>query len=163
MKSYKNLTSENSSESIKGGGPNRNLNIMLESKVKSFLKNPKVSKDDKMFLLTEMKDMGVDVKRFSKKGDAESKLSEQAVDKDKLIAELRADLQKAQDRLEYIENKYERQLQGLKSGLVSKLQQDLKMELDGIESIAKRLKPEDSVSLSMSVSNMNQILNMLKK
>lgn len=88
--------------------------------------------------------------------------SSKETDKYRIIADLQAKLKRAEDRLEYETNKYEKQLQGLKTDLISKFQKDMQMELDGMTAIANRLKSEDSVSLSMYIANIKQLLQTYK-
>ncbi len=108
-----------------------------------------------------------EVKRLTEQGKEKdntiSQLTEQGKEKDNTITNLQAEIKETNNLLEYELNKCQKQLQGLKTGLISKLHRDMQMELDGITLIANRLKPEDSVSLSMYITNITQLLTILKK
>ena len=72
------------------------------------------------------------------------------------VEQLQNQLKKAKDRLEYEVNKYERQIEGLRSGYIAKLNKDLKLELENLDILSTKL---NSVSLNATISNMKQILN----
>lgn len=72
---------------------------------------------------------------------------------------LKEELAKTKNRLEFEIEKYEKQIRGLKSGIYSKMKENLQIELNGIENIAKRLPDEFSQKLSLWVDNLYQILN----
>jgi hypothetical protein len=78
---------------------------------------------------------------------------------DATIVSLKEEFDKAADRLEYEVNKYEKQLSGLKSGLISKIKSDLRLELEGIGNLAGRLPRKEGDDLRLWVENIEQVLN----
>ncbi len=72
---------------------------------------------------------------------------------------LEKQVQDLENLLEFERNKYAKQLQGLKSGLIAKFRKDMQMELDGITAIANRLPADEAESLRRWISNLNQLVN----
>jgi len=73
----------------------------------------------------------------------EAKVSEQ----DDIIANLKSELARANNLLEYEVNKYEKQIQGLRTGLVSNIQRHTKIVLEDIAVIASRIKQKEGEEL----------------
>jgi len=92
-----------------------------------------------------------------------TQLTKQGKEKDNTIANMQTELIQTKNYLEYEENKCIKQLQGLKTGLIERLQKDIQMELDGINAIARRLPHDESVKLSRYITNITELLNTLRR
>jgi hypothetical protein len=75
------------------------------------------------------------------------------------IEDLQKEIQKLEDRNEYDVNLYQRQSQGLRSGMLKALNRMLLLELDNLQAISKKLPPDQSDSLTMIISNIKKILS----
>ena len=64
-----------------------------------------------------------------------------------------------ENRLEYITNMYEKQIQGLKTGLITGLQNMMEMELQGLTAFANTLPPERAEVLRMYIVNIQQVMH----
>jgi hypothetical protein len=95
------------------------------------------------------------------KDDKIDQLTQDMIEKDNEISNLQAMLNQKSDRLEYEVNLYKKQLEGLKAGITSKINRHLRLEIDNITAIATKLEPSFNESLSVSIANINQILNAL--
>lgn len=74
------------------------------------------------------------------------------------IEEYEIALQKANDRNEYNENLYKQQYLSLKRGLVSKLKQDLQLELDGLKDIADTLNDTQRAKIQRRIDRIYKII-----
>lgn len=63
-----------------------------------------------------------------------------------------------EDYIEYLDNKYQKQLLGLKVGIHNKLKQDLKLEIEGLSAVADRATAEIAKDIRLYIENINQIL-----
>ena len=75
------------------------------------------------------------------------------------IEELQKQIQKLEDRHEYDVNLYQKQSQGLRSGILGSVSRNLRLEMDSLEAIAKRLTPDQSKALTTSISNIKKLLS----
>lgn len=89
-------------------------------------------------------------------------LKRKIAEKDAQLKDLDNDLRQKSDLLEFETNIYENQLQDLKSGIVSRLQRDIQMELDGMTSISNKIGEESGQNLRMYITNITQLLNSLQ-
>ena len=88
------------------------------------------------------------------------KLSKIILEEDQpTIEELQKEIQKLEDRHEYDVNLYERQSQGLRSGIFITISNSLRLEIDSLEAIAKRLTPDQSKAITTSISNIKKLLS----
>jgi hypothetical protein len=90
-----------------------------------------------------------------------TQLTENVKEKDNMIASLKAEIIKKNDLLDFEVNKYERQLKGLRNGLMSKMKEDLQLEIEGITEITNRLQQQDQVTLRCYIRNITQLLDTL--
>jgi hypothetical protein len=90
------------------------------------------------------------------------KLTQSETEKSLKIAKLEQELADISQHYKYENNNLKLQLKALKSGMVSKLQKDLQMELDGITAISERVSQDEGVGLKIYVKNILQLLNLLK-
>ena len=74
--------------------------------------------------------------------------------KDKIIADLQAELKKSEDRLEFEVNKYEKQIQGLKKGIFYNIEKHTEIALDDISVIAKRISGKEGDELRGWINNL---------
>jgi hypothetical protein len=63
------------------------------------------------------------------------------------MAKLKSDLLVANNRIQYEIDKYEKQLQLLKNGIVLKIQKDTKIAIKDLEIIASRIKQKEGEDL----------------
>lgn len=90
-----------------------------------------------------------------------TQLAKQIKERDETITNLQEELTTTSNRLEYEVNKYEIQLQNLKSGLIERLQNNIQMELEGLTDVANGLPQNDGNILRMYITNIQQLLNTL--
>lgn len=77
------------------------------------------------------------------------------------MLDLEKELKESKDRLEYERNKYTKQLEGLKSGLINKVESMLTMELEGLDTLADGMGGIDSLVIKSYVNNIRQLLKTL--
>jgi hypothetical protein len=77
------------------------------------------------------------------------------------INSLNAKLSSTIDRHEYETNKYDTHLQGLKTGIITGLQNNLKLDISNLTDLANELNPDDKRVLNMIINSINQKLNNL--
>ncbi len=77
------------------------------------------------------------------------------------MLDLEKELKESKDRLEYERNKYTKQLEGLKSGLINKVESMLAMELEGLDTLADGMGGIDSLVIKSYVNNIRQLLKTL--
>ena len=85
-------------------------------------------------------------------------LVEQCKEKDEMIANLQTELDEATNLYNYKINNYEKKLQALQTGLISKFQKDMKMELDGLTEIAIRLNSNYKTMINAYIANIKQLI-----
>ena len=84
------------------------------------------------------------------------------LDYEKITNELNEQLVALNDRLEFEVHMFEKRLASVKAGIYKKVRQDLQLELDGIENIAKRLPNKEADELSRWIANIKQIVAFTK-
>ena len=90
-----------------------------------------------------------------------TQLTEQGKEKDNTITNLQAELTEKMNRLEYEVNKYEKQLYGLRIGLVSNIQRHTKIVLEDITVIASRLPQNEGDELHRWITDLKEYFDSL--
>jgi hypothetical protein len=88
-------------------------------------------------------------------------LTEEVQDKDSIIVKLESELKVLGDRFDYEINRADRQNQDLRSHIISRLKNDLLIELNDLIEFANGLPISESDILKMYVNNIKQTLNNL--
>jgi hypothetical protein len=98
-------------------------------------------------------------KQLNEKENNVNELTEQLDSKYIEINQVQLELQETINLLQYERNKYETQLQNLRTGLINRLHNNLRIELEGLSEISNVIPNNNGDIIRMYITNIHQIIN----